>query len=472
MASNAKGCTPLEQIWYSGSKNNKFLIDFTGDNPKVTCGKPVGQSTGFEGTANFTDPDSGTLRLYTDGVTAFNGQTNQILKNGNALGGNPTAGEAAMIVPVVDSNPDTFYIFTNNGSAVHYSVVDLSQGENGTVIKKKVALATYTGEALGVVPHTNKKDFWVLVFNTAARLHAYKVDDSGVTDSPVVSNTGYSGKIGRGSIVYSPDYNTLSIGWAAGRIATANIDRSTGEISAFKQLVSGQVGYASAFSPDGSKLYYTYGYQGYSGTPWQYDFNTNKMTQLSNTGGFGGPKLANNGKIYWAKYNVASLGVVNNPNEVGAAADLAVSGLSLNKCKGAYNLPNQTASSIHFIKPPVNKALIVKGTDVWLDTGIEIDAGEHVLITATGTWKNDGKPETYAVTADGFETYKNAGACIPDANFASLIGRIGSDGTPFFVGSNFDQMATNSGKLFLQMNDVEGLFGDNVGELNVTVEVK
>ncbi|HEC83671.1 MAG: hypothetical protein DRR08_18575 [Candidatus Parabeggiatoa sp. nov. 2] len=345
----AQADTPLEQIWYSGTNNSKFLIDFSGDSPKVTCGKPVGQSGGNEGSANFTDPDSGKLRLYTDGMTVFNGQTNQALENGTALGGNSTAGEAAMIVPVVGTNPDLFYIFTNNASSVHFSTADLSKGPNGTVTHKKVLLGTKTGEALGVVPHTNGSDFWVLVFNTAAKLDAYKVDSSGVARLPVTSNTGFTGNIARGSIIHSPDYNTLSLGWAPGRIATAKIDRATGKISDIKERVTGQVGYATAFSPDGTKLYYTNGVQGYSGTPWQIDLKDGSKAQLSLTGAFGGPKLADNGKIYWTGINKSALSVVNNPNAAGTGANFSVDALPLNGCKGAYNQPNQTASSISFI---------------------------------------------------------------------------------------------------------------------------
>ena len=119
----------------------------------------------------------------------------------------------------------------------------------------------------------------------------------------------------------------------------------------------------------------------------------------------------------------------------------------------------------------INKTLTVKATDQWLDTGIDVKPGSRVVITATGKWKNDGKPETYEVTADGFSTYKNPDAVIPEANFASLIGRFGDSGNPFFVGSHYESDA-GSGRLFLQMNDIEGFFADNVGELKVNITVK
>ncbi|HDN27147.1 MAG TPA: hypothetical protein ENG03_08640 [Thioploca sp.] len=266
------------------------------------------------------------------------------------MGGNANAAESAMIVPVPGSNPDLFYIFTNNASSVHFSIADLSKGANGTVTLLKQLLASSTGQAIDVVPHANGKDFWVLVFNTAARVHAYKVDTSGIARLPVSSNTGVAGGTTY-SISHSPDYNTLSLGWGNSRIATATIDRATGIISEFKVRVTGQVGYASAFSPDGTKLYYANGAQGYSGRPWQIDLKTGKSTQLSTTSAFGGPKLATNGKIYWTKYNHGMLSAVDKPNAAGTEAQFTLDALSLNGCRGSYNLPNQTASLLNFLKP-------------------------------------------------------------------------------------------------------------------------
>ncbi|MGK7939864.1 MAG: putative Ig domain-containing protein, partial [Crocosphaera sp.] len=351
--------TPLEQTWYSGQSNSKYFLDFTTEPPTVTCGSPVGQSTGNEGTANFTDPNSGQLKLYTDGISVFNGQTNQVLDNGTGLNGKPSAGEAAMIVPVPGADGDQFYIFTNSIGSVSYSMADLSQGTNGTVTVKNEPLATNTGEALGIVPHSNGTDFWVLVFNTAAKVDAYKVDPSGIASTPVSSNTGYAGNLGRASIIYSPDYNTLALGWAGSRIATAKIDRSTGMISNISQKVTGAVGYATAFSSDGSKLYYALGGQGYSGLPYQIDLNTDVKTKLSTTTAFGGPKLAPDGKIYWTAKNKPALSVVNNPNAVGTAANFALNGLNLKGCYGSWNLPNQTAASLQQInRVPVTDAAI------------------------------------------------------------------------------------------------------------------
>ncbi len=58
----------LERVWYIASQGDNALIDFNQQPPKVTCGAPVGESDGFEGTGVFTNPSTGELYFYTDGT--------------------------------------------------------------------------------------------------------------------------------------------------------------------------------------------------------------------------------------------------------------------------------------------------------------------------------------------------------------------------------------------------------------------
>lgn len=115
-----------------------------------------------------------------------------------------------------------------------------------------------------------------------------------------------------------------------------------------------------------------------------------------------------------------------------------------------------------------DRRLVVKATDTWLDTGVEVKSGERLIITATGTWKVDSLPATIEVTADGYG--EPFGGTPLDASFASLIGRIGDNGAPFFVGSDFNQPSSGSGRLYLQINDA--VVSDNVGELVVIIKIQ
>jgi len=110
------------------------------------------------------------------------------------------------------------------------------------------------------------------------------------------------------------------------------------------------VGFSSAFSPDGTKLYYARGSYGYSGTPYQLDLTTGAETQLNLTGGFGGPKLAPDGRIYWTGTGKDALSVVQNPNAPGTEVIFLLNDLYLNGGKGAYNLPAQTTAYVAY--PP------------------------------------------------------------------------------------------------------------------------
>ena len=166
--------------------------------------------------------------------------------------------------PAPGGTRDLFYIFTNNNGNIYYSIADLAaqpNKPNGRVtVKNQGPLATNTGETQGMVPHADGRAIWLLVYNTGATVDAYLVDGpSGVNAKPVSSPTGLGG-LGWASIVHSPDYNTLALGNSAYGIAIGRIDRATGNISNVQLRVKGSdVGYSSAFSPDGTKLYYARG---------------------------------------------------------------------------------------------------------------------------------------------------------------------------------------------------------------------
>jgi hypothetical protein len=350
----------LERVWYIASQGQNALIDFNQVPPKVTCGPPVGESDGFEGTGVFTNPTSGELYFYTDGRKVFHGTTHQLLANGDGLSGHVSATEPALIAPKFGSDDKQFYIFTNNTdmyppSTISYSIMDLTQGPNGTVVEKNTVLATgNVGEALDLLPHTDGQSFWVLGYDTAANIQAFSVGKNGLSTTPVKSPTGLTGEPHRGAINHTEDYDTLVLamnyGGPSGLIATASFDRTTGMVSNVKQIVTGDLGYHASFSPDGTKLYYVRGSEGWLGTPYQWDLTTGTETQYP---GFSAAaaKLAPDGKLYWAIYNATSLAVVDQPNEPGAAANYNATGLSLEGCVSGFGLPNQTAAYLEYLPP-------------------------------------------------------------------------------------------------------------------------
>jgi hypothetical protein len=127
-------------------------------------------------------------------------------------------------------------------------------------------------------------------------------------------------------------------------------------------------------------------------------------------------------------------------------------------------------------KPPGNERLSqelqLTGENSWIDTNIDIQAGEHVLITATGQLryadaKDDNGP-------DGLPRgFKDLLRILPfnEAGRGALIGRIGDRDTaqPFFIGARRDVLAPAPGRLSIGINQTTDDTGD--GTYAVRIEV-
>jgi serine/threonine-protein kinase len=109
------------------------------------------------------------------------------------------------------------------------------------------------------------------------------------------------------------------------------------------------------------------------------------------------------------------------------------------------------------------------------DTGVELQVGDAVTITATGTVVHDTTTDPTLVSdpdgdADLPDLREFNVEGLPDANHADLIGRIGEVGTPFVVGSRLEFTAETAGRLFLGVNDV-GAF-NNAGSFDAEISVE
>jgi hypothetical protein len=128
----------------------------------------------------------------------------------------------------------------------------------------------------------------------------------------------------------------------------------------------------------------------------------------------------------------------------------------------------------------------VPSTAAWFDTGIDVTAGQYLHITATGTVHYGGSSKQVTDADGGHHTGKKffSKAVLPTTVVCSLIGKIGGttavdtgtplpEGTPNdgpgFVGTSYDEIVPESGRLFLGFNDQKQAFGDNNGEFTVTI---
>ena len=136
--------------------------------------------------------------------------------------------------------------------------------------------------------------------------------------------------------------------------------------------------------------------------------------------------------------------------------------------------------------PPETVSLEVPSTAPWFDTGIDVIAGQRLRITATGIARYGADAKQVADANGGNFTGKKFfdAAVLPTTVVCSLIGKVGGtdaigtgtlllEGTPNdglgFIGTSYDEIVPESGRLFLGYNDQKKAFGDNSGAFTVTI---
>jgi hypothetical protein len=108
----------------------------------------------------------------------------------------------------------------------------------------------------------------------------------------------------------------------------------------------------------------------------------------------------------------------------------------------------------------------VSAREAWTDTGVEVRGGQQISFRADGEVR--WGPNRRDGAGGERNSPRNVARPLPDRPAAALIGRVGENGDPFFIGD--DQSALRmrgSGRLYLGIND--DFFGDNTGSLRVVV---
>jgi len=96
----------------------------------------------------------------------------------------------------------------------------------------------------------------------------------------------------------------------------------------------------------------------------------------------------------------------------------------------------------------------VSGSPQWVDTGMDVQAGDKLHITAQGTVTMGNNA---GITADGAQrgwTDTLRALPVPSAGRGALVGRIGNSdaATPFFIGADGTVPAPIAGRLYLAIN--------------------
>lgn len=114
-------------------------------------------------------------------------------------------------------------------------------------------------------------------------------------------------------------------------------------------------------------------------------------------------------------------------------------------------------------------AMMVPATRAWTDTGITIQPGEILDVTASGQIFYSRSKSAVAPASGAAGRRATPAAPMPEIEIGALIGRIG-DGPLFFVGETMEgYRAQTAGRLFLRVND--DILTDNQGEFRAVITV-
>lgn len=133
---------------------------------------------------------------------------------------------------------------------------------------------------------------------------------------------------------------------------------------------------------------------------------------------------------------------------------------------------NRSKTQTSLGKQRVSQEVQLTGDASWVDTGIDVQPGEHVVITATGKLrysdaKEDNGPDGLA------RSFRDLLRILPfnEAGRGALIGRVGDQDVaqPFLVGSHGDVVAPVAGRLALGINQTSNDTGSGTYVAEIAV---
>lgn len=398
------------KFWMFG---NKAVLDFR-------SGTPVADSaelSTLEGCASVSDPLTGELLFYTNGMTCWN-RSHQVMPNGSGLLGNTSVSttDGVCVVPMIDS-PGKYYLFSMTGptgaggdpnGALYYSVVDMAlEGGMGNIEsgRKNIVLDTDTlmSEGMTAIPGNNC-DIWLLVHAYVEPVFkAYHITREGVNHTPVVSEAGGqihktlglmgspAGSYLAGGMTVSPDRNLVAMTSflpvclmgspdSLVGVLVCEFNPDDGTVSNAIEVGESLVAYNTAFSPDNKKLYMVnYDLFGGHYQLLQYDVSSFDSASIAsskiviepmvNTSEQGGYLRLYGDTIYVATYDSAGasgyISMITKPNLSGVAADFRFANLALiDSTSSNYVFPKEVVY-------PMDTAMVTRVRDTVICLGWE-----------------------------------------------------------------------------------------------------
>ncbi|MBU3679224.1 MAG: hypothetical protein FGM32_06415, partial [Candidatus Kapabacteria bacterium] len=222
------------------------------------------------GSAVMSDPATGELLFYTDGVSVWN-RFHDVMPNGTGLMGDPSTSQSALIIPA-PGRPHIYYLFTSAPASapdassrclcLHYSIIDMRADNGlGDVTKKNEFLLNDVTEHLTATTDCLGDGWWIITRSRLSRhFYSLHLTKSSLETQPIVSSVTNSEPDvhDAGQLHVSSDNRRVVMTSTAGNSQIFEFDGQSGRLSDGLNLFGveklGQH-YGAAFSPDGRKVY-------------------------------------------------------------------------------------------------------------------------------------------------------------------------------------------------------------------------
>lgn len=430
----ASGCTAFGDIivteygvsrqigsqWYFGETAG---LDFTTGAPVPITDANLMSSP--EGCASISDIN-GSLLFYTNGSTVWN-KDHEVMENGYNIGGDSTAAQSALIMPVAGDNT-IFYIFTTQevyGTFTYdlkLSMVDMKHDTaRGRVVKKDITLVhnsseRITGSGFTGTPYVlsheyGNRDFRVNQITPDGlqrTIHTSIGEPHRVENA--LSATGYT------KFAPSTTLMAMLIPGDSNQVELLNFDLTTGVLSNPRLINLDEPAPAQAygleFSEDERRLYITMT----DPTPKliQLDLDSlftpddiaeieaSKFEYVASLPGFGALQLGPDGVIYMAVENQLTVGTISSPGGDNETAGFDPTGQDLAGRTSRRGLPNFTQSGGSSLQTPSISVTIgcVGITTSFAGTGRDSSIEEYNWDFGDGT-TTAGQNVTHIYTTPG-----------------------------------------------------------------------
>lgn len=407
--------------WYFGENAGINFNSFTGGVTVLDDGKLFTR----EGCASISNGD-GNLLFYTDGVTVYN-KNHEQMPNGDNLLGDSSSTQSALIIPLPNSNT-LFYLFTvgsnQNNTGLKYSIVDISLDNGlGDVISKNSNLLSRCAEKiLAVSKDCSSGSIWVIStsningdgIDNLNTFFAFELSENGINTTPIKSTFNIDISDTRGYLKINSDGTKIASANVTSGLYLFDFDAANGIVSSPNKITisfsQANLPYGVEFSPDGEILYVSSSndFNGsftenldpnnHISTLIQYNLNAANISQsytvLDSRNLYrGGLQLGLDGKIYRAlsetyDTGLPYLGIINNPNTLGMEANYNHEGVFLGSKKSTQGLPPFVQSLFN------NKMDIINNgnstTSITLCQGDTYTLVADEIFGATYNWTKDG----------------------------------------------------------------------------------